>query len=150
MSGNMRPQGWDLVRLMWMTQQAIFGSASDALEPLGLNPKSMAVLAVCEIMPYPHDIAKSLGAPFPTISNILRELERLGYVERSLDKNDRRKIRIERTVLGTQKHDEAVEAINVASERVLGKLSDQRRIELQTILAELTAEIHESLANRGC
>lgn len=150
MSGNLRPQGWDLVRLMWMTQQAIFGSASDSLEPLGLNPKSMAVLAVCEVMPYPHDIARSLGAPFPTISNILRELERLGYVERSLDKSDRRKIRIERTVLGTQKHDEAVQAINVASERVLGKLSDQRRLELQSILGELTAEIHESLGKGSC
>jgi DNA-binding MarR family transcriptional regulator len=135
---------------MWMTQQAIFGSASDSLEPLGLNPKSMAVLAVCEVMPYPHDIARSLGAPFPTISNILRELERLGYVERSLDKNDRRKIRIERTALGTQKHDEAVQAINVASERVLGKLTDQRRLELQAILAELTAEIHGNLSKGNC
>ena len=122
-----------------MAQQAIFVSAGAELQELGLNPKSMAVLAIIELLPHPQEIAISLGAPFPTISNILKELEKLGYVERSLAVGDRRRTLITQTAKGIQARDAAIQAINRQSRPLMAGLTAEEQATFAGLLQKLTS-----------
>lgn len=139
------PSGWELVRQMWLVQYAIFCRAADDLEVWGLNPKSLAVLGVAQVTPHPHDIAQSLGTPFPTVSNILKELERRGYVERRLAPGDRRRTIVTVTRDGLAAHDQAVAAVNRRSGEVLHHLTIAERETLAKLLARLSADAPVSL-----
>ena len=130
--------GWEMVRLMWLVQNEIFVASSEALSVLGLNPKSLAVLAIIEMLPHPHDIAVSLGAPDPTISNILKELEKLGYVERALAVGDRRRTVVKRSPRGDEACAEAISTVDAKSQGVLAGLSLDERLELQRILQKIS------------
>jgi len=138
-SDHQPPSGWEMVRLMWLAQHEIFCSAAPELQNLGLNPKSLAVLAVTPFVPHPHDIAQSLGTPFPTISNILRELEKLGYVSRSLAPTDRRRTIVIRTPTGDHAHDEAVALVNTHSQRLFVNLTESERTQLADLIQKLSA-----------
>lgn len=124
---------------MWMCQQAIFGASSNALQDLGLNPKSLAVLAISSMLQHPQEIALSLGAPFPTISNILKELEKLQYVQRSSDSVDRRKTILKQTDKGRKAMSEAVELVNREGGPLLSNLSEQELETLHSLLIKLTS-----------
>ncbi|MFN3728808.1 MAG: MarR family winged helix-turn-helix transcriptional regulator [Fimbriimonadaceae bacterium] len=137
--------GWELVRQMWLVQYAIFCRASHDLEAWGLNPKSLAVLGIAQVTPHPHDITQSLGTPFPTVSNILKELERRGYVERRLAPGDRRRTIVTVTPEGLAAHDQAVAAVNRRSAEILNQLSDLERATLAQMLARLSANAPVSL-----
>lgn len=136
------PGGWEMVRLMWLVQHAIFASSGEGLQTLGLNPKSLAVLAIIEMLPHPHDIAVSLGAPDPTISNILKELEKQGYVERALAKGDRRRTMVVRTEKGDTACGEAIQLVDLQSSSVFETLTQPELAELSRILIKLS-RVHE-------
>ncbi len=137
-----QPSGWEMVRLMWMAQYAIFSAAAEELHAIGLNPKSMAVLGIVEVVPHPQEIANSLGSPLPTVSNILKDLEKLGYVSRELAPGDRRRTVVRRTEKGEDAHRRAVAAIDEKSGPIFAGLSAAEYRTLHGLLYGLSARHH--------
>ncbi|MBZ0215407.1 MAG: MarR family transcriptional regulator [Fimbriimonadaceae bacterium] len=68
-----------------------------------LSPRQMAILLTIYLEPPPHnvrDLAKTLGVTKPVITRALDSMGKLGLVSRRRDKEDRRNIRVSRTVEG--------------------------------------------------
>mgnify|MGYP002713302598 CR=1 FL=1 len=68
-----------------------------------LNTRQMAILLTVYLEPPPHnvrDLAKKLGVTKPVITRALDTMGRMGLVSRRRDEEDRRNVRVSRTVEG--------------------------------------------------
>ena len=85
----------------------------------------------------PSELAASLGISKQSLNYLLRELERLGYLERRQDPDDLRGKRI----LVTRRGHAAIEVIRAAVHELeaewAGELGPQRFAELRSLLVEL-------------
>lgn len=85
--------------LMWAMRQ----DALKACEPLGLRPTQGLLLAlISKGMQQPKHIADIMDMHPPAISGLLADLENAGYIERSIDPKDRRRVQLELTQEGKQ------------------------------------------------
>jgi DNA-binding MarR family transcriptional regulator len=130
--------GWEIVRLTWMLQHRLFHSAQDDLESLSLTAKSISILGILEFIHNPSEIAKSISAPLPTVSNLLKDLELSGLVSRTASIKDRRKVAYARTEQGDQALKRGIEVINQKSSSVLGALDEAELQELFRLLNKLS------------
>ncbi|MDX2066588.1 MAG: MarR family transcriptional regulator [Fimbriimonadaceae bacterium] len=132
---------WDVVRGTWQVQHAIFAESQAELSELGLTPKSLSVLGILEYLPRPTQIAESIGAPLPTISNLLKELESAGYVTRNHAAPDRRQVQYSRTELGDQMMWRGIGAVNRGASDRMSRLSEAEHAMLVQLLEKLNARI---------
>jgi DNA-binding MarR family transcriptional regulator len=79
------------------------------------------------------------------MTKILKRLEESGFVERKSDAEDGRKIRVTLTPRGLALHDRVFRAFAAASNRLLAKLSDQQKTEIDCALAQL----HDQMEGLG-
>lgn len=119
--------GWEVVSKIWRFQNSTFDAINDTLSARKLHPKSVAVLDVIRTHKYPNEVARVLGVPMPTLSNILRELERNAYVVRTTDLEDRRKVVLSITKEGLVALNESVEAVNRHLEPRLTKIGEEQK-----------------------
>lgn len=138
MESKLNISGWDIVRLTWMLQHHLFQSAQTELEGLNLTAKSISILGILEHIHHPSEIAKSISAPLPTVSNMLKELEQSGLVTRASSSKDRRMVSYHRTESGSLALAAGVGAINGKAENVLSTLTNEEVEELARILAKAT------------
>lgn len=110
LAGGADLSGMELVRLISRVANAYESAADEALRPTGLSGSRLALLihllaeercgAVDGISPthlsHHHRVSKN------TISALLRGLEAQGFIERTLDPNDRRVFKIRLTDAGRQ------------------------------------------------
>ena len=75
---------------------------SPAMDDLGLGPNDHWLLSAVDEYHYPTEIVNATKFPAPTVSQMLKRLEALGLVERSLDKSDLRRYRFDLTEKGRQ------------------------------------------------
>jgi DNA-binding MarR family transcriptional regulator len=78
------------------------------------------------------------------MTKILKRLEETGLVERKSDPEDGRKIRVTLTPRGLALHDRAFRAFTAASDRLLARLTDRQKTEIDCALAQLQNQM-ESL-----
>lgn len=69
--------------------------------------------------------AKMLGVSAPSVSRTLRNLEEKGFIERDLDKNDRRSVRIIITKEGERKVQRVLDFIFGTLDNACGEFSDE-------------------------
>lgn len=131
-------EGWEIVRLTWMLQHRLFQSAQSELEGLRLTAKSISILGILEYIHNPSEIAKSISAPLPTVSNMLKDLEQEGLVSRTASINDRRKVSYQRTAMGTEALNRGIEVINKKSSVVLSALTAPELDEFFRILNKVS------------
>jgi DNA-binding MarR family transcriptional regulator len=80
------------------------------------------------------------------MTKILKRLEESGLVERKPDSEDGRKIRVTLTSRGLSLHDRAFRAFAAASNRLLAKLTDRQKTEIDHALKQLDDHL-EALAD---
>lgn len=98
------------------------------------------------------DLSEILELSRPSITRILNDLERKGYVTRSIDPNDRRQINIELTADGEKAVQKANEKITALAERLVTALGDNdtdKLIELLGKLADIYTEIISESGDAG-
>lgn len=80
------------------------------------------------------DISKSLGVAPPTITQLITGLKQKGYVERSINTNDRRSVQIVLTEKGWHAIDKASNVFNKYFEGVVEYLGEEKSNELVNLL----------------
>ena len=118
------------------------GAAPPATAPL--SPRHIAALEQVRDGPVTvGELASRLGLTLPTVSGVLADLDRAGFIERHPDPADRR-----RTIVAVVPEQEAVvedwlEGASGPLERVLGKLKPSERDAFVKAMDLLEAELRE-------
>ena len=111
-----------------------------ALEPFDLTPVQYGVLACLwqKNMHNPKEIAEFIGVENSTISGILERMEKKNLLQRSIDLNDRRYIRIDLTPESKKLEKQVLSAVEDVNKEVLKALSSSEQKQLKTFLRVLT------------
>lgn len=138
---------FELVCRMWRVQRAIVEDAAPGLSALGLHPKAFFLLTEVERHPYPADLAWSLLLPPPTVSQLIRHVEELGFLMREIDAADRRRFRLRLTPAGSAAVASGRAVMQEALRRRLARLAEPDLQALEGLLARLEDSNERS---RGC
>jgi DNA-binding MarR family transcriptional regulator len=87
----------------------------------------------------PSDLAKEMMLSTSAMTNRLDRLEKRGLIERNIDRNDRRGIRIELTDEGFSLADEMIVSHVETEERLISKLAGAERKQLRELLTKIGA-----------
>ncbi|MBK7749439.1 MAG: MarR family transcriptional regulator [Candidatus Obscuribacter sp.] len=100
------------------------------LEELKLEPKEFFLLYSVDENPYPAELARALLLPGPTVSFLIKRVEKAGYLKRETDKQDLRKFKLTLTKSGRAALNRGYELLEVALQKRLGKLNAKARLAL--------------------
>lgn len=102
------------------------------------------------------DFEKSFGIARSTVTNILKLMEKKGYITRTSDENDSRCKLIELTEKGKRVHEETIRIIDSVEQQIERGIDDEDREALRKITVKLvgnlgiSAEEFDSYDPRGC
>lgn len=95
-----------------------------------------------------RDLADALHLARPTVSKMLRAMEKAGAIERRSDEHDQRLTRVHLTAAGHELETE-LRAVSAASiNETIGALSERDRRELERLLETLSASVSAAIAVR--
>lgn len=114
---------WDLLQLNMAFYQTVMSRAEGALARLGLEIKSFFLLQAVELCQSPAELAKHLLMPKPTVTFMLKKLERQGYVQRHSVPGDLRKFAFSVTPAGQRALRQGQAIITPALEESFNRLS---------------------------
>jgi DNA-binding MarR family transcriptional regulator len=99
----------------------------------------LTTIGTCDVRV--SDIAREVGVTRQAVSSTARELERLGYVERRPDPNDRRAVLITPSIGGAKLLDDVTDAVREFEARCQGVLGESRWSRFVRDLSELSATV---------
>lgn len=125
-----------LFHLVWRYRQ----QAAQRFAPLGLNVLRAMVLRLIDRdgVQRPSALAEALELAPPAVSHLLTELEERGLLTRSLDPQDRRRVRLEVTDDGRRLLARAAEAWNDLNVGQLTALTEEEAVTLRDLLRKVT------------
>ena len=85
---------WELLARFFRLQRLLRQEVEARLGPLGLSGLEAWLLKVLSQRPYPSEAARAMGLPPPTVSHMVRRLERAGFLAREVDPEDLRRHRL--------------------------------------------------------
>lgn len=85
----------------------------------------------------PGELAKQLGMSAAALTNRLDALEKRGYVERTHDRDDRRKVVATLTPAGRKVWERGIDQIQRVEQNLIHELSTSDRIRLEALLRRL-------------
>jgi MarR family transcriptional regulator, multiple antibiotic resistance protein MarR len=123
--------------LMNLMQQDIL----ESIKPFSLNPGAAILLEhVAKGVKHPKELANLLDTVPPVISAILGELEDKGLIERQIDPNDKRRVKLTLSKEGKKLHEKIRERSMALGGERLSKLSDEELTNLIRIFRKLLEE----------
>lgn len=125
-------EGWELLSRAYRFQSAVFDGLIGEMSDLRVHPKSLMVLQMAQKLKFPNEIARALSIPMPTLSNILRELERSRYIEREVDLEDRRRVVIRVTEEGRSAYEQMRRLVNFRLEDWVNGMDALERQSIRT------------------
>ncbi|HEV2993682.1 MAG TPA: MarR family transcriptional regulator [Acidimicrobiia bacterium] len=137
-----------LVRASWRLRR---GSAKE-LAPLGVTFGQARVMRVLARAPEPMrmaDLAASLEIVPRSVTTMVDSLEEAGLVGREVDPNDRRSVLVTPTVAGRSVLARMDHARRASAESLFGRLTDQDRTTLLSLLVALDADRDGTTASPG-
>lgn len=135
---------WDILARLWRLQRAVFRDAAPCLERHGLQPVAVLVLSRLGEGVTPSQLARALGVAAPTVSHILRRLEREGLVRREVDPRDLRRFRFSPTETGLFALAAAQECAGRALQARLERLDEEERRQLARLLDAMLDDLREA------
>lgn len=117
---------------------------SEACRRFGLSHAAVNALAVIEGAEAPMltgEVAARMHITSGSMTSILDTLERKGFVARTSDSNDRRRVMVDVTPAAQAVLDEALPAITQTATRAFAGFSEERRAVLLDILADIGAAV---------
>ena len=129
-------------RLLFRARRALWSAAAGRLEARGESVLAWQLLnQLRRGGPGTQRELAERTAQHPTgVSRLLDDLERGGYVRRTRDPMDRRKVRVEITVSGVERLEASRPEVLAAVEEVLQPLSAAERDALRVLLGKLRSE----------
>lgn len=127
--------------LLTNAHRNVFLCMKNTLSPLHITPIQYGVLRCIREydLHMPRDIASFLAIDTSSLSGLLERLESLGYIQRSIDRENRRQIFIELTE----------DSLLLESQARI--LSDQVNDQIQSVLGDTkTAQLRELLEEISC
>lgn len=97
----------------------------------------------------PTELADELQVSKQAVNDLLRDLERRGYIKREVDPTDRRSRRIRLTARGVKLEDAIQSAARDAEVRLEHRLGERTFRSLRTILIEASQLVGDSAEARG-
>lgn len=82
----------------------------------------------------PGELARCLNYNPGALTRLLDKLERLGYLERAPDPNDRRSLRLELTDAGREIRNRMIACSNASAERAFAEFTRTERCQLHALL----------------
>jgi DNA-binding MarR family transcriptional regulator len=77
------PDACSILANLWQLIQSVMDESEPALGALGLSPKAFFLLEEVGDHPFPAELARRMHLPPPTVTYLVKQLEALGFVERS-------------------------------------------------------------------
>lgn len=119
------------------TLHVLFDDVEPELEKISLDPKSFFLLGLLEENPYPAQLAKALCLPNPTVTFLLKRLEKHEYLKRSSEPDDLRKFRFTLTPAGRKALSKGETIVGRSFDRMLSNLSATERKQLFKLFSAL-------------
>lgn len=132
--------GEELLSRLWKLHRAVLRDAAPCLHRQGVVPAAFFALAKVAERPHPSALAEALGLPRPSVSRLLRRLERLGWLRREADPADLRRYRLYLTEEGRRALEAARRCLAQALETRLARLTPGEREQLGRLLSVLLSE----------
>ena len=125
--------------LLTVAQHEVFLMFSQRLSDYGITPGQYGVLNCLwsQGSAAPKEIARLLRLENSTVSGILDKLQKRGLVNRVLDLNDRRSIRVEPTREGLALRDDVLHTVEELNREVLAAFVPEERRQLLDLLRRL-------------
>ena len=139
-------ESFEVVMLMRCVLLSVFQDAVPELELLGLHPKAFTLLASINRFPFPNALAKHLFMPPPTITFMVKELEKKKLVRRTVVTGDLRKYRLRLTKKGEDTVEKGRAVVGKVMKRRLNRLSKTQAKALVEALR--TLQLTESARGR--
>lgn len=130
---------WQFLQLNMQWYQRSLQCTEEALNHDKIDVKCFFVLEAVEAMPHPAELARYLMMPKPTITFIIKKLEKLGYLKRKTVKGDLRKFEMALTPLGQSVQKRGRKTVSDALESSLGRLTVKERENYLSYLLKLSA-----------
>lgn len=125
---------------LWQLMRSMREESLPCVEKFGLSGFDPWVLGEIERLHYPGEIVRATQIPAPTVSQTLKRLEAEGFIVRSLEPSDLRKMRFEVTEKGRQVMQVSKKCMVQALEHRLERLSPAQQQSFMEILRTLGAE----------
>lgn len=107
--------------LLTVSQHAVFQNLHERLDPLGITPGQYAVLYCLwnkgEITP--KEISQTIFLEMSTVSGVLDRMQKKGLIQRVVDPNDRRSVRVVATPEGMALQEGVMRAVEEMNQDVL-------------------------------
>ena len=125
--------------LLTVAQHEVFLTFSENLSHFGITPGQYGVLACLwrDGSLTPKEIAQNLRVENSTISGVLDRMQKRGLIDRVLDPNNRRSIRVEVTPEGLKIKDAVLQCIEELNDDVLKDFSVEDREKLVELLSRV-------------
>lgn len=136
--------------LLTVSQHEVFQTFSVRLSQFGITPGQYGVLSCLwsNGPSSPKEIAQILRLENSTISGVLDRMQKRGLIEREVDPNDRRSIRVVATAEGQALEPGVLQVIEELNEQILGRFSKEEQFHLMRLLREIgNITQPESVAN---
>lgn len=102
--------------------QSVLEEVEPALAELKLGPKDFFLLSALGDNPYPAELARALMLPRATVTFLVKQMEAVGYIDRSGEPGDLRRYRLTVTPEGRKAMECGRDILNGAFSRRLQKL----------------------------
>lgn len=133
-------EAWPLLTRVWRLQRALAQEATPCISAYGLNPKELMLLAFVEKRPHAGLLARDLHLPAPSVTHVLKRLERSGLITREQDPEDLRRFLFTLTPEGEQALAAGRECLVERLRNRLGRLKPEERAALLDLLDRMLEE----------
>lgn len=130
---------WQFLQLGMQWCQRSLQCTEEALGRDKMDVKSFFVLSAVDEIPHPAELARYLMMPKPTITFIIKKLEKLGYLKRKTVKGDLRKFEMVLTPLGRSVQERGRKTVSDALENSLNKLTKKERENYLSYLLKMSS-----------
>jgi DNA-binding MarR family transcriptional regulator len=118
---------------------SVIGGVAPELAALGLESKSLFLLAEVDEHPFPAELAVVLLMPKPTVTMSVKRLEADGFLKREIDPTDLRRHRLLLTPAGRRVMQRGLAILSSAFAERLARLSAAEQHQLHALLSKMSA-----------
>jgi DNA-binding MarR family transcriptional regulator len=140
MSSSGKKEGPDccgILANLWRLIQSVMDDSEPELEALGLSPKAFFLLAAVGDHPFPAELARRMHMTPPTVTYMVKQLEKKGFVQRRAEPGDLRKFRLVVTDAGKEAMREGREALVVVLSERLRRLEHEELVAFDRMVRRL-------------
>lgn len=122
----------------------------------GMTPSEFSVLCCAEQFPRKHggtaasvaDIAALMGVSVPAVSRTLRSLQGRGWIERTIDEDDRRSVRVSITPAGRENLLDNMSRVVGSLNRILSVFTEDEMRDVARLYSKFASATAEQLGER--